>query len=270
MLSAHKGDPMSINVLLADDQMLARMGIRVLLEDAQDISIVGEAASGREAAALARELRPDVVLMDLKMGDGDGVEATQTIRQECPATRVLILSSYGDSNLLRRTATVGAAGYVLKDVSSVELIGAIRSVHQGKTTIAPDIARQLLDDLANSTSGGESVRRGPHGLTQRDTEVLAEVARGLGDKEIAAKLFLSESTVKSHLRTVYRRLRLRNRAHAAAFAIERNLVDAAPIDLGADRQSPEPSAGRGSPTDQTERSGAGALPTFARIPRPSF
>lgn len=89
---------MSIKVLLADDQMLARMGVRVLLEDAQDISIVGEAASGREAAALARELRPDVVLMDLKMGDGDGVEATQAIRQECPATRVLILSSYGDSN----------------------------------------------------------------------------------------------------------------------------------------------------------------------------
>jgi len=218
---------MSIRVLLVDDQVLARMGLRVLLEDADDIHIVGEAASGREAVELARTLKPDVVLMDIKMGDGDGVEATRVIRQEDPAVQVLILSSYGEPSLLRRTATVGAAGYVLKDISSPELIRSIRAVQQGKTTIAPDIARQLLQHLASNPVAGEPARRGPHALTQRELDVLIEVARGLGDKEIAAKLYLAESTVKSHLRAVYRRLRLRNRAHAAAFAIERNLLNPA-------------------------------------------
>ena len=215
---------MAIRILLADDQVLARMGIRVLLEDARDIEIVGEAASGREALVLARELTPDVILMDVKMGDGDGIEATRTIRLACPTTQVLMLSVYGDPALLQRAAAAGAAGYVLKDVRPSELVVAIKAVHSGKSMIAPDVARQLMDQLAVG-SAADSARRGPSGLTEREIQVLVEVARGLGDKEIATKLFLSESTVKSHLRAIYRRLKLKNRAHAAAHAIEHNLVN---------------------------------------------
>jgi DNA-binding NarL/FixJ family response regulator len=118
-----------------------------------------------------------------------------------------------------------AAGYVLKDISPAGLADAIRAVHRGESTINPGIARQLLTDIAENGSLAEPARRGPYGLTEREVQVLAKVAAGLSDKEIAAKLFLSESTVKSHLRTVYQRLRLRNRAQAAAFAIERKLVD---------------------------------------------
>jgi DNA-binding NarL/FixJ family response regulator len=214
----------AIRTLLADDQVLARMGIRVLLEDAREIEIVGEASSGREAIALARDLRPDVVLMDVKMGDGDGIEATRTIREVCPTTQVLMLSVYGDPRLLQRAASAGAAGYVLKDVLPVELIAAIKAVHGGKSMIAPDMARQLMDQFAVG-GAGDAARRGPSGLTEREMQVLVEVARGLGDKEIATKMCLSESTVKSHLRSVYRRLGIKNRAHAAAHAIEQNLVN---------------------------------------------
>jgi len=215
---------MAIRVLLTDDQMLTRMGLRALLEDSRGIEIVGEAASGKEALTLARETTPDVVVMDVKMSDGDGIEATRTIREHCPKTQVLILTGYGDPGLLRRAATAGAAGFVLKDISPADLAVAITSVHEGKTTLGSGIARQLLDHLADRGTLTEPARRGPFGLTEREIEVLTEVARGLSDKEIARKLYLSESTVKSHLRAIYRRLNLRNRAHAVTVAIERNLV----------------------------------------------
>jgi len=215
---------MSIRVLITDDHALTRMGVRAILEDAPDIEIVGEAGSGEQALAMAQDLHPDVVLMDVKMPAGDGIEATRTIREQCPDIQVLILTGHGDPRFLQRAATAGAVGFVLKDISSADLASAIRAVHQGKATIGSDVARQLMDELAGAGTVGDAARRRPFGLTDREVEVLAEVARGLGDKEIAAKLFLSESTVKSHLRAVYRRLGLRNRAQAAAFAIERNLV----------------------------------------------
>jgi len=219
------GGTMTIRMLIADDQALTRLGVRAILEDARDIEIVGEAGSGDEALAMAQDLHPDVVLMDVRMPPGDGIEATRKIRERCPETQVLILTGHGDSRFLQRAATAGAVGFVLKDISSADLASAIRSVHQGKTTIGSDVARQLMDELAAAGTVGDPARRRPYGLTDREVQVLAQVARGLGDKEIAAKLCLSESTVKSHLRAVYRRLGLRNRAQAAAFAIERNLVD---------------------------------------------
>jgi len=214
-----------IRVLLTDDQVLTRMGLRALLEDSREIEIVGEAASGREALAMARETNPDVVVMDVKMSDGDGIEATRTIREHCPKTQVLIVSGYGDPGLLRRAATAGAAGFVLKDISPTDLTVAITAVHEGKTTLGSGITRQLLDHLAENGTLTEPAHRGSFGLTEREIEVLTEVASGLSDKEIARKLYLSESTVKSHLRAIYRRLKVRNRAHAAVFAIERNLVN---------------------------------------------
>jgi len=216
---------MAIRVVIADDHALSRLGVRAILEDARDIEIVGEAGSGKEALAMAQDLHPDVVLMDVRMHPGDGIEATRKIRERCPETQVLILTGHSDPRFLQRAATAGAVGFVLKDISSADLASAIRSVHQGKTTIGSDVARQLMDQLAGAGTVGDPARRRRYGLTDREVQVLAEVARGLGNKEIATKLFLSEPTVKSHLRAVYRRLGLRNRAQAAAFAIERNLVD---------------------------------------------
>ncbi len=215
---------MAIRVLLVDDQILTRMGLRAVLKDAAGLEIAGEAENGREAVARAIELTPDVVLMDLKMPGGDGIEATRAIKQRCPGTQVLILSVYADQDLFRQAAAAGAAGYVLKDISPANLISAIRAVHQGKAIINPGLARQLLEDLAGSDRAEEAARRRPYGLTEREIEVLVEVARGFSDKEIASKLYLSESTVKSHLRAIYRRLRLRNRAQAAAFVMQKNLL----------------------------------------------
>jgi NarL family two-component system response regulator LiaR len=215
---------MAIRVLLVDDQILTRMGLRAILGEAPGIEIAGEAESGREAVAQAVELQPDVTLMDLKMAGGDGIEATRAIKQHCPRTQVLILSVYADHELFRKAAAAGAAGYILKDISPQNLANAIRAVHQGKAIINPGLARQLLEDLAGVGLAPEPARRRPHGLTERELEVLVEVARGLSDKEIAATLYLSESTVKSHLRAIYRRLRLRNRAQAAAFVVEKNLL----------------------------------------------
>jgi len=209
---------MAIRVLLADDHALIRAGVRLLLEDECDIEIVGEAAGGREALAMARELGPDVVLMDIKMPDGDGIETTQAIRRLCPQAQVLVLTAYSDPELVQHAATAGAAGYVLKDISAANLVAAIRAVHNGSTMVDPGVVPGLLECFA--TAGTEG-RRGPHGLTEREAAILREVVGGLGDKEVAAKLFLSVSTVKADLRAIYRRLKVRNRAQAAAFTISR-------------------------------------------------
>lgn len=216
---------MAIRVLLVDDQVLTRQGVKVVLQPEQDIEIVGEAENGREALEKAVALLPDLVLMDIMMPGGDGVTATRAIRQRCPNTRVLMLTVYADQALFRKAAEAGAGGYVLKNISPTDLADAIRSVHHGGTTLSPVIARQMMNHFFDTRleSGVPTVKR-IHGLTQRESEVLVGVAHGLSDKEIAAKLFLSESTVKTHLRMIYHRLKLRNRAQAAAFAVEKGLL----------------------------------------------
>lgn len=215
---------MSIRVLIVDDQILTRLGLRMILQQEKDIEIVGEAENGRDALEKSVALSPEVVLMDLRMPDGDGIEATRAIRQRCPHTHILIFTVYTDMELFRKAVAAGAVGYVLKDITPADLASAIRAVHNGKTMINPTIVRQMVDALSgnNALAPTNAVRR-LHGLTQREIEVLAGIAQGLSDKEIASKLFLSESTVKTHLRAIYHRLKLRNRAHAAAFAVENNL-----------------------------------------------
>lgn len=259
---------MAIRVLLVDDQILTRMGLREVLKDAQGIEIVGEAENGQEAVARTLELKPDVVLMDLKMPGGDGIEATRAIRQRCPKTQVLILSVYADQELFRSAAAAGAAGYILKDISPMNLASAIRAVQQGKAIINPELARRLLEDFAGHDGATETARRRPHGLTDREIEVLAEVTRGLSDKEIAAKLYLSESTVKSHLRAIYRRLRLRNRAQAAAFVMEKNLLPLSVHDasLGSGAASPQRHALSARPGGR--ESGSVRATRDAAVPRP--
>jgi len=211
---------MGIRVLLADDHPVFRYGVRDGLGRFGDIEVVGEADNGTSAVAQTLALRPDVVLMDLAMPGGGGIAATEEIRRSCPTTKVLILTEYGDVELLRKTAAVGAAGFVLKDITIANLAAAIRAVHHGSTMINPGLARQLWEELARGGRGAERTLR----LTDREMEILAGLAKGLSDRELAAKLFLAKSTLKGHLRDIYRKLKVRNRVQAAAYAIQHNLV----------------------------------------------
>ncbi len=214
-----------IKVLVVDDQALARHGIRAMLKDEDGIQVVGEADNGEDALKKALALAPDVVLMDIMMADGDGITATRTIRQRCPNTQVLMITVYPDEALFHKSIEAGAAGYVLKDISSANLGKAIRAVHGGTTMLNPTLARKMVDHLfAFHQSPGNGGAANRHGLTDRETEVLIAVAQGLSNKEIAMKLYLAESTVKTHLQGIYFKLRLRNRAQAAAFAIEKGLL----------------------------------------------
>lgn len=218
---------MTIRVLIADDDVFMRQGLRVMLQSEHDVSVVAEADNGRQAVERAVALGPDVVLIDLMMPAGDGIEATRAIAERCAGTRVLVLTEHADEALFLRAVQAGAAGYVLKDVAPADLAHAIRTVHEGRTMLSPCVARHMLSYLsATATRARENPDPAgrPYGLTCRDIEILAGVARGLGDREIARRCYLSESTVKAHLRRIYQRLKLRNRAQAAAFAVEKGLL----------------------------------------------
>jgi DNA-binding NarL/FixJ family response regulator len=213
-----------VRVMLVDDHEIITAGLRVILQAEHDIAVVGKASGVKEAVRKAAELKPDVVLMDVKLSDGSGIDATKQIKETSPDTQVLILTVYDDQDTVLKAVQAGAIGYVLKDIPPENLVRAIRSVHSDRTMINPVIARKLVERLA--TTEREAVlfnfRRGP-GLTEREIEVLKGVAAGLSDKEVALKLFLSEPTVKSHLRSVYQKLRIHNRAQAAAYAVKNGL-----------------------------------------------
>jgi len=215
---------------LAEDHLLMRAGVRLVLQAESDFEVVGETAGGSDVLAKAIALRPDVILMDVVLAGGDGVEATRAIRARCPDIHILILTAYADAELFKRAIEAGAAGYVLKDIAPAHLCAAIRAVSNGTTMLNPGLARQMLDYLYASANAMPAAvpravePRQSRPLTPRETGILVEVARGLSDKEIASKFLLSEYTVKSHLRTLYQRLRFRNRAHAAAYAIQHGLV----------------------------------------------
>lgn len=215
---------MPVRVLMVDDQSIVRAGVRALLQKEATIAVVGEAGGVKEAVRKAEELRPDVVLMDIKLPDGSGIEATRIIRQALPETQVLILTVYEDQDTVLKAIRAGAIGYVLKDIPPADLAGAIRAVQSNGTMINPAIARKMVQRLASVEREAVFIkfRRGLN-LTEREIEVLREVASGLSDKGIAAKLFLSEPTIKSHLRSVYNKLHVRNRAQAAAYAVRNGL-----------------------------------------------
>jgi DNA-binding NarL/FixJ family response regulator len=215
---------MPVRVMIVDDHGIVRSGLRALLQPEPDMAIVGEAATVKEAVKKAVELKPDVVLMDVNLPDGSGIEATRLIKDSCPETQVLMLTVYDDQDTVLKAVQAGAIGYVLKDIPPEYLIRAIRSVHTNGTMINPSIARKMVERLATTERDVvlANFRRGP-GLTDREIEVLKEVAAGLSDKEIALKLYLSEPTIKSHLRSIYQKLRVRNRAQAAAYAVRNGL-----------------------------------------------
>jgi DNA-binding NarL/FixJ family response regulator len=220
----------SIRVLLADDQPLMRAGFRMILEETDDIDIVGEARDGAEAVRLAGELNPDVILMDVRMPGVDGIEATRRIVAAGGTARILILTTFDLDEYAFSALRAGASGFVVKDVPLDELARAIRAVASGDAVVSPRITRRLLDiyaaklpDLSDRGTPGPA-RTALSQLTPREQEVLLEVATGLSNTEIAGKLVVSEATVKTHVGSILAKLGLRSRVHAVIFAYDTGLV----------------------------------------------
>ena len=217
---------MSIRVLLVDDQALVRSGFRLILETRDDIEVVGEAADGREAVDLARRVRPDVVLMDVRMPHVDGVEATLRLAAAGLPARVLILTTFDLDEYVYEAIRAGASGFLLKDVQPAQLVEAIRVVAAGEALLAPTVTRRLLDHFADALPSTEPKPPRPDlaRLTERELEILKLLARGLSNAELADALFLSETTVKTHISSVLRKLGLRDRVQAVVLAYEAGLV----------------------------------------------
>jgi DNA-binding NarL/FixJ family response regulator len=216
----------SIRLLIVDDQELVRTGFRLFLETQDGLEVVGEAGDGREAVERVRELRPDVVLMDIRMPHMDGVEATARLAEAGiePPPRVLVLTTFDLDEYVFGALRAGAAGFLLKDASRERLVEAIRVVHGGDALLSPSITRRLVEDFAARTDPLEPPSALLDELTPREREVLVLVARGLSNGEIAERLVVTEATVKSHVGNVLLKLGLRDRVQAVVFAYEHGIV----------------------------------------------
>ncbi|MFJ1929674.1 MULTISPECIES: response regulator [unclassified Streptomyces] len=215
MTAAHPPVPAPVRILLCDDHAVVRAGLLALLGSEPDIEVVGEAGSGEEAVALAARLAPDVVLMDLQLGEGiDGVEATRRIVAGTEGAHVLVLTTYDTDADITRAIEAGATGYLLKAERPEELFAAIRSAAQGRTTLSPPVASRVMARM----------RKPLPTLTDRERDILGQLSRGLGNRDIARALFISEATVKTHLGRIYDKLGVDTRAGAVAVAKEQRLL----------------------------------------------
>ena len=219
---------MSISVLLADDQPLLRRGFRMILEAETDLIVVAEASDGEEAVELACRHAPDVVLMDIRMPGTDGIEATRCITAADARVRVLVLTTFDLDEYAFGALRAGASGFLLKDVRPAELVAAIRTVAAGDAVVSPRVTRRLLEEYAQVLPLPEAQREQAYpqlsALTEREREVLVAVAQGLSNTEIAASLYVSEATVKSHVGRILAKLGLRDRVQAVVFAFQSGLV----------------------------------------------
>jgi DNA-binding NarL/FixJ family response regulator len=217
-----------IRVLVADDQALVRAGFEALLESAEDIIVVGSAANGREAVALAAETSPDVILMDIRMPEMDGLEATERILSSGRTTRVLMLTTFDLDEYVYAALKAGASGFLLKDTPPLELLAGIRAVMGGDALLSPSVTRQLIEAYVRRPGAGTLPPRVLSALTDREREVLVLIARGLANQEIGAELIVSPATVKTHISRLLMKLDARDRAQLVVIAYESGLVTARP------------------------------------------
>lgn len=215
-----------IRVLIADDHELFRRGLRMVLEDEDDIEITGEAGDGQTAVVMAQEQAPDVVVMDVRMPTLSGIDATQRIKEAQPGTRILVLTISDEEDDLYEAIKAGASGYLLKEISIDEVGAAVRSVHGGQSLISPSMASKLLDEFAAMIRKEETKEQLPAPrLTPREMEVLQQVAKGMNNREIAKVLFISENTVKNHVRNILEKLHLHSRMEAVVYAVREKLLE---------------------------------------------
>ncbi len=225
----------SIRVLAADDQRVVREGLAMLLGLLPDVEVVGTAADGEEALALADELRPDVILMDLRMPRVDGVEATRRLRASHPEIKVVVLTTYADDRSVIDALRAGALGYLTKDAGADEIRQALQRVASGQASVDPAVQMHLIEAIATATPGPAPAPPAPpepqlpDGLTPREAEVLGLIGAGLSNTEIAAHLFVSEATVKSHVNHMLPKIGARDRAQAVGYAYRHGLVPPGPV-----------------------------------------
>ncbi len=212
------GDIGRIRVMIVDDHAIVREGLQTLLEEEPEIEIVGSAMNGAQAVLLAAQFRPDVILMDLVMPEMDGITATRQLRDQGNPTRVLVLTSFADDQKVRDAIQAGAVGYLLKDVLKPDLLRAIFNAVQGRSTLHPDVQQMLMRQ-----SSARSEPQPHRSLTERELSVLRLIAQGRSNKEIAAKLFLTEGTVKGYISTIFDKLGVEDRTQAALYAVKHGL-----------------------------------------------
>ncbi len=218
-----------IRVLIVDDHQVVREGLSSVLRSKDDIEVVGMAADGKEAVKKARELTPDVVLMDISMPNMNGVEATRRIKKENPQIRVVVLTMYADEEYIFDLVSAGAAGYLLKDADSAQIAKAIRAVSRGESMIHPTIASKILNEFSQLASGKSPGRQNSsqrhEDLSEREVSVLRLLSDGKTNKEIANDLSLSDKTVKNHLHNIFQKLNATDRTQAVVLAIRKGLID---------------------------------------------
>lgn len=220
---------MSIRILIADDHALLRQGIKNALSLEADLEVIGEASNGEEVLNLVVHLKPDIVLLDINMPKGNGLEVTRQLAANFPSIRCIILTIHDDEYYVLEVIKAGASGYLLKDIEAAMLIEAIRVVHAGESFIYPTLAKKLFSQISrleNEQTGEQAAprRRNEGRLTYREAEVLQLMAQGLSNQELVARLFLSEKTVKNHLTNIFRKIHVTDRTQAVIYAIKHKIV----------------------------------------------
>jgi DNA-binding NarL/FixJ family response regulator len=214
----------TIRVLLVDDQPLMIVGLRMVINDTTDIEVAGAACDGREAVRLARELRPDVVVMDIRMPEMDGIEATRIVTSGSGSSKVVVLTTFDDDECVYGALRAGASGFLLKNMALEDILGAIRVVASGDALIAPSVTRRLIGAFVGHATPAVPPARAIEGITEREREVLALVGHGMSNGEIAAHLVISAATAKTHVARLFAKLEARDRVHLVIAAYEAGLV----------------------------------------------